>query len=493
MEEEDDDEVCFEEKTVTNSKYKGKQYWINLENGKSQWGVPLLSGETLPFGWEKHMSKKLKIYYENKNTGQTQWDKPDESQQELPQINKAWEIKKSRKCGTIYYKHSKTGATQWDVPYDMFGGGTPDNTFVYVNPFGDKGFMFQGTDVNNLKNLNPDNINIPWPDDFVEQWQNSWELTTKKTNITKLGLFNFDPKNLKITSQFNHNGVTNPKNCYVMMNKCKAPADKYIFTKQKMPAEITTIISNIQDEIQRPHPLGRRKMFVLPSQLNAAEYPDQNTIVNFVEEYLTDNSGGPRGQLGADLSIAQFIIDMACNDGRSKEGINNVRLMGNINGVTLKNGYLHVKEDADLKQFEKQLPEMTILGVRDVPVRGLDKSLNNFVNMNHTVDLVYASAVPIGNKYGYGNGDGSSVQRIAQLTLFAQYVGAMRLAVTRKNCNLILMPLGGKYFVNPLENIRSAIINAYNFMKDDLKKADVGVQILAWEDSDEKKEEKIFS
>jgi hypothetical protein len=439
------------------------------------------------------MSNKFKPYYENIKTGKTQWTIPHKSEEELPKINKAWIMQKSKNCGTIYYKHTKTGETKWDVPLDMFGGGTPptpDNTFN--NPFGkpvnnDKSFMFSVPNVNDLKNLNPDNINIPWTTDLINLWENVWDLTIKKKGIKKSGTFKFLPDSLKIISRFNDNGETNPKDCYVMMNKCKAPADKFILnTKEKMPVEITTIISNIQDEIQKPPPVGRRNMFLLPSQLNAAEYPNQNTIVTSLSDYFYDSTGGPRAQLTSDPAIAQFILDNASNVKRSK-GINNVRLMGDIKGVTLKNGYLQVENTADTKEFEKRLPEMTILGVRDVPVRGLNTKLDDFQYRSHTVDLIYGSAVPIGGKdaiYDYGNSDHVNVQKIAFLTLFAQYVGAMRLAVTRRNCDLIMMPLGGKAFANPLENIRSAIINAYNFMKDDLDSADVRVAVLAWEDSE---------
>jgi hypothetical protein len=113
-----EDEDCFEEKTVKNNHtYLGKQYWVNLQNGKSQWGVPLISGETLPFGWEKHMSKsnKLKPYYENIKTGQTQWTIPDKSE-ELPIFSAEWKMQRSTKCDTIYYKNIRTGTSQWDIP-----------------------------------------------------------------------------------------------------------------------------------------------------------------------------------------------------------------------------------------------------------------------------------------------------------------------------------------------------------------------------------------
>ena len=467
---------CWEEKSVmNNSKYYGRSYWLNLETGKSQWGVPLLSFENLPFGWEKHMSSKFKPYYENTITGQTQWTIPEMST-EKPLI-KGWITQKSTDCGNIYYKNIDTGKTQWDRPVDPLDKPKPRDS------------------TNDLENLNPDNIGIPWPTDLVTLWENNWELTTIKTGIMKSGLFTFEPKKLKIISRFNDKGLTNQKECYVMMNKCKVTANDYLFAdkKVKMPAEITTIVSNIQDEIQKPPSFGRHNMFVLPSQLNAAEYPNQKKIVYRIDEYLNDNSGGPRGQLGADLSVAQFIIDMANNSDREEDGINNVRLMGKINGVSLLNGYLQVKDTADIKQFEKQLPQMTVLGVRDVPVRGLDKTFTKFVQKDHTVDLIYASAVPIGDTYGYGNGSGPTVKRIAQLTLFAQYVGSMRLAVTRQKCDLIMLPLGGRYFVNELDDIRLAIINAYNFMEKDLKKADVRVKILAWEGSENGKEKRIFS
>jgi hypothetical protein len=152
--------------------------------------------------------------------------------------------------------------------------------------------------------------------------------------------------------------------------------------------------------------------------------------------------------------------------------------MGTIPGITLKNGYLQVKDDADISLFAKRLPDMSILGVRDVPVRGLDKTLDEFIDTTHTVDLIYASAVPILGEYNFGNSDHSTVKTIADLTLFAQYVGSMRLAIFRGKCDLFLMLLGVKTFSNDILNIRSAIINAYKFMEKDLKKADIKVYVL---------------
>ena len=440
---------------VYNGVYNGKEYYLNLETGKSQWGLPLLSDEELPLGWEKHRSSKFKIYYENTKTGETQWAKPQKSD-EIIMLPKGWTTGKSRVCNNTYYRNTTTGLTQWEIPSAE-------------------------AEENSIKYLNPDNIKIEWD-------SSRGEVELRNTSGgKKYGHYTFYKDDLRIISSVKDD----EKTCYIMINKCKAPADRFsLDTEQKLPPGIKVIVSNIQDQIQKRPSVGRRNMFVLPSQLNAAEYPTQKDIITDLSSYLNDGTGGPRAQLTADPAIAQFILDNASNVKRPK-GINNVRLMGNINGVTLQNGYLQVKDTADTNEFAKRLPEMTVLGVRDIPVRGLDTTLTDFIKKDHTVDLIYGSAVPIGGKdaiYDYGNSNHVNVQKIAFLTLFAQYVGAMRLAITRQNCDLIMMPLGGKAFSNPLKNIRSAIINAYNFMKDDLESADVRVAVLAWEYSAQERE-----
>ena len=121
---------------------------------------------------------------------------------------------------------------------------------------------------------------------------------------------------------------------------------------------------------------------------------------------------------------------------------------------------------------------MTILGVRDVPVRGLDEERTSFVSTSHTVDLIYASAVPVGDYTNPVKHD--AVKRVAGLMLLAQYTGAMRLAVQRMNCDLYLMPLGGGVFGNERPEIRAAMVSAWNIMEQDLKRADVKVIALAY-------------
>ena len=210
-------------------------------------------------------------------------------------------------------------------------------------------------------------------------------------------------------------------------------------------------VGSIMVDVQTPMKwttTRRQRMFVLPSQLNAAEYAakdlSKSELASYgLEEYLHDGTGGPRGQLSADLGVAKFIIDNATNETRRGKGIDNVRLMGDIDGVSLKNGYLEVDGSPDVRTFSQRLPRMTVMGVKDVPVRGLKafgspNVKHTFVDLPHTVDLVYASAVPYGT---YGNQPKTpSMLQIVGMTIFGQYVAALRLAIARGGCDVYLMP-----------------------------------------------------
>lgn len=432
-------EKCWKEEL--SQTYK-RLYYIDLETGKSRWSKP--STKLLPLGWEMHISRKLDTaYYGFSETGVTQWDEPTGPIEKPKSPPAGWKILNSP-CNNIYYQNIISGITQWEYPKSV--------------------------------NFNADNIQFHWPCE-LSNWEGEWVLKTKDKPIKKLGSYTFNPSTLAITSKFLGK---DDKVSHVMLSKCKAPASAFVLNKsEKLPDEIKIVISNIQDEIQTPSLSGgRQRVFVIPSQLNAAEYPFPDVIIKKLQRYITNNRVGSRGQLGADPAIAQFIIDNASNIEDEKRGINNIRLMGTIPGITLKNGYLQVKDDADISLFAKRLPDMSILGVRDVPVRGLDKTLDEFIDTTHTVDLIYASAVPILGEYNFGNSDHSTVKTIADLTLFAQYVGSMRLAIFRGKCDLFLMLLGVKTFSNDILNIRSAIINAYKFMEKDLKKADIKVYVL---------------
>jgi len=347
-----------------------------------------------------------------------------------------------------------------------------------------------------LAKFNPDKVEIKWLSEG-----GSWALKEKNTAVEKTGYYAFNPDKLEITSTYD-NKVTKEREskiATVMITKCKV--DKfhanqflaYVEQKEKehqRPKGITIVKSNVQDVIQSSS--HRHKMVVLPSQLNGAEYQSQYQVVDKLQEYIGDNTGGPRGQLAADPGVAQFIIDNASNQNMVNEdtGINNVRLMGlrnyryrddeqTLGSVYLKNGYLQVKEHVDLDEFIEKLPSMTIMGVRDIPVRGLNKQYQFIEDKGATVDLVYASAVPL--RSDYGNGKTPNVITIANLTLFSQYIGAMRLAILRGNCDLYLTPLGGNAFKNNFNHIKAAIYKAYEHMEKKLKEKEVNVFIIVWE------------
>ena len=85
-----------------------------------------------------------------------------------------------------------------------------------------------------------------------------------------------------------------------------------------------------------------RPLFVLPSQLNACEYPSQNHVVEHVADYVHDNTGGPRGQLACHPAVAQALLDAAASD-RSPNGFHGLRdVLPTLrqHGWDVKNGYL---------------------------------------------------------------------------------------------------------------------------------------------------------
>jgi hypothetical protein len=522
-----------------------RNYYVNLETGKSQWGIPQGLGEKILNDWEKHRSSSQdKFYYERISDGFRQWDEPTEDDDETLPVG--WERRVSNKCNNIYYKNVNTGHTQWEHPKEEYYRIQEDkklkeqelNDKLIAQQLHDE-FVAQkiretvqkedwekkererkakiaideqkqkdkedaewklslkkSSPQKSLNINNPHNVVFNWPCEKYD-YKGKWSLKSDK-GVENTGSYEFDPKTMKITTRFNGK---QDKIATVMITKCVCPVSEFVNKRvDDFPfSEINVILGSIQDLIQTKASGNRQKVFVLPSQLNGAEYSSQHDIVTRLQSYMGDRTGGPAGQLAADPGVAQFIIDNAANDTTKKidhnSGINNVRLMGDIPGITLKNGYLQVKDNADIQEFENKISQMTVLGVRDVPVRGLTSGAKReFFYADHTVDLIYGSAVPIQsdpdptspyyNPYApyYGNSDHATVRRIANVTLFAQYVGSFRLAILRGGkCNIYLMLLGGGVFSNRFDDIKDAISSAYNYMKEGLKRADVKVFVVVWD------------
>ena len=526
--------------------FNGRKYYVNLETGKSQWGIPQDFSEKMLDKWEKHRSRSQdKFYYERISDGFKQWEEPSEDDDETLPVG--WERHFSTNCHNIYYKNIDTGHTQWENPKEEYYRIQEDKKrIIKEEELTDKLIAQQLHDEfvaqqirervqkedwekkererkekiaideqkqkekedaawklalkksNPQQTLNPDNphnVVFNWPCEN-DDYKGKWSLTSDK-GVKNIGSYDFNPKTMKITSRFNGK---QDKIASVMIAKCMCPVSAFVNKRvDDFPfSEIKVILGSIQDLIQTKASDNRQKVFVLPSQLNGAEYPNPDFIVTKLQSYMTDRTGGPAGQLAADPGVAQFIIDNAANNDTElfdhDSGINNVRLMGDIPGITLKNGYLQVKDDANISEFENKISQMTVLGVRDVPVRGLmSGGQREFFYADHTVDLIYGSAVPIQSDPDpkspyydswapyYGNSNHPTVRRIANVTLFAQYVGSFRLAILRGNCNIYLMLLGGGVFSNRFDDIKDAISSAYNYMKEGLKRADVKVFVLVWE------------
>lgn len=273
------------------------------------------------------------------------------------------------------------------------------------------------------------------------------------------------------------------------------PSDSHVHANIEISVIKGEIMKNIRNTTRD------REMFVLPSQLNGAEYPDKGIIVKHdavPRDYLNDNTGGPRGQLACDNLVAKTVAAYAANDQRT-DGINYVDdILDHMNSsIRMMNGYLvikrnHVNWENDAKKFRDQLHKCKILASFDNQVRGYTetkKSVKCVIVDDHqikTVDLVYASAVPVGT---YGNDNSNFTKAIARMVLFAQYRNAAELAVHRSKelcCTkdapytVYFMPLGGGVFNNNPNDIANAIVSAVDAVH---SHDNIQFRILTWEGS----------
>jgi hypothetical protein len=107
---------CWRE--AISKRYK-KKYYINVEIGKSQWGLPV---RNLPPDWEEHMSHHISPntnYYFNTRTRMSQWAHPnDYYKYEDENLPPGWEKKLSR-CRNVYNINQKEKKSQWKIPTNV--------------------------------------------------------------------------------------------------------------------------------------------------------------------------------------------------------------------------------------------------------------------------------------------------------------------------------------------------------------------------------------
>eukprot|EP00931_Biecheleriopsis_adriatica_P067676 TRINITY_DN41773_c0_g1_i1.p1 TRINITY_DN41773_c0_g1~~TRINITY_DN41773_c0_g1_i1.p1 ORF type:complete len:376 (+),score=66.34 TRINITY_DN41773_c0_g1_i1:116-1129(+) len=248
---------------------------------------------------------------------------------------------------------------------------------------------------------------------------------------------------------------------------------------------IKVLASEIMKEIQKPENEGA--YFVLPSQLNGAEYPSHTSIIKRIEDYKFDNTGGPRGQLAVHPAAGQFILANAASD-ENPNGINAIdEILEQLSdtGFKLKNGYMKIdpaKSPGALQKFKGHLHTLRPLIMKDVIANGLLPSKGGWSDGQHAVNLVYASAVPVDAYLNSGTTDFDL--DVAELVLIAQYYGSLKFAADHSppGTKIFLMPLGGGVFSNPWPRIASGMARAVE-MLDPSQRSKLDITVLTWEGS----------
>jgi len=288
---------------------------------------------------------------------------------------------------------------------------------------------------------------------------------------------------------------------------CDPIGDPSLFTPDFLSTDATknlpvirVIKGEIIEDIQDPDNAGA--YFVLPSQLNGAEYPSHGSVVQLLQDYQYDRTGGPRGQLAVHPAAGQFVLDNAACDGR-EHGISAVdgilSAARECKGACahefeLVNGYLKMpmpssQEAADeaFQLFAENLHTLRPLIMREVPACGLLPRMQDFSAETHRVGLVYASAVPVNaytNRAGSHKPAASLHSRVAEAVLVAQYYGALsQLAApdpARERTTVYLMPLGGGVFNNSWESIAKSMSIAVEMLDATGKLDGLDIRALTW-------------
>jgi hypothetical protein len=251
------------------------------------------------------------------------------------------------------------------------------------------------------------------------------------------------------------------------------------------------------------------QMFVLPSQLNGAEYISKGSIpgvrgepntIYWLDMYKMDRTGGPRGQLAGDHEIAKYIVEHAFNENNKGDltTIHYVRdICERIPGINLVNGYLGVDSaqinPENLEELRSMMGTVELLVSKDLPVSGYIPGDGGADDISRELDtdafgegvyspdifkhpawsgkkvhLAYASAIPVNC---YGNDGLAGTVAVADIIMEAQYTAAFKAAKDLGVQELFLMPLGGNSFGNSGNNIIKNLMNALS--KVDMSGCDV--------------------
>lgn len=301
---------------------------------------------------------------------------------------------------------------------------------------------------------------------------------------------------------------------------------------------VRVVKGEIMKAMQDPANAGA--YFVLPSQLNGAEYPHNDSIVTELGSYRWDRTAGPRGQLAVHPAMGQFLLDNAARltdpgginavgdllkalrQHDTEEAGDSQELAKCLSSFKLENGYLKVPEppeetDAVLAAFEAHLSRLRLVAACDIPASGLTPDLKGWSDKEHRVNVIYASAVPADayNNPAYGDPFIKRFQQaISSVLLRGQYYGCLRLALMRRRpaskpvlkrpaaqadaaapeaapevappTKVFLLPVGGGVFNNSFDAIARSISEAVDMASELCPESQpieqqLDIRLLAWE------------
>ena len=227
---------------------------------------------------------------------------------------------------------------------------------------------------------------------------------------------------------------------------------------------IPNIVSSSVD-IEMKDPKNADSWFVIPSQLNGAEYRSHKNehIVKKIWEYNNDRTGGPIAQLTGHHAVAEFMLDNAQSNDNPNGMFNTMKDVGAV----VVNGYLKVYPHIEFPF--SQLSKMKVLGMEDV----------NVMEKDHSVNIIYASGVPVGkytNPY-----ESKDLLTVAKAVTTQQYYGALEAAFMKdKNARVFMMPLGIGVFECPIDTVADSIVNSIGMFEENYPGHGLDIRLLVY-------------